>query len=360
MSSSLQQLARPEVLALQPYASARALAGDQGILLNANECPWPPPGHAQALNRYPAPQPPALKQALAAYYGVRPEQLLITRGSDEGIDLLVRVFCRPGQDRVLICPPCFGLYALSARVQGAEVVTVPLQAGQSDWVVDWPALAAAGPARLTFLCSPNNPTGSSCEAIDVLAMAKRLQGEGLLVMDEAYIEFSQRDSLAAAVAEQDNLVVLRTLSKAHALAGCRLGVVIAHPDVIDLLRRIIAPYPLPTPAVDAAMTALSAEALAETERRVARLASEKARLVAALQTHPGIVALWPGDANFILLRAVDGSQLMAAAAAAGIILRDQSAQPGLANAVRITVGTEAENQQLLDVLARWSPTECSA
>jgi histidinol-phosphate aminotransferase len=351
----LQALARPEILALKPYASARALAGDQGILLNANESPWPPPGHQSALNRYPAPQPPALKRALAEQYGVAPEQLLITRGSDEGIDLLVRVFCQAGQDRVVICPPCFGLYALSAKVQGAGVTEIPLEMGETDWAVNWPALDAERGAKLVFLCSPNNPTGSGCDAVDVLALAQRMTGHGLVVMDEAYIEYSARDSLAALVAEQANLVVLRTLSKAHALAGCRLGVVIADPCVIDLLRRIIAPYPLPTPAVEAAMMAMTPDALAETERRIAVLAEEKQRLMTALEAHPGITQLWPGEANFILVRACNGASLMAAAAAAGIVLRDQSTQPGLDQAVRITVGTPDENQALLQCLQQWSP-----
>lgn len=354
----LQALARPEILALKPYASARALAGNQGILLNANESPWPPPGQAnddqRSLNRYPSPQPPALKQALAEQYGVAPEQLLITRGSDEGIDLLVRVFCQAGQDQVVICPPCFGLYALSARVQGAEVVEVPLEMGERDWAVNWPALHAQSSAKLTFLCSPNNPTGSGCEALDVLALARQQAGRGLVVMDEAYVEYSDRDSLAPLVAEQANLVVLRTLSKAHALAGCRLGVVIADPVVIDLLRRIIAPYPLPTPAVEAAMNAMTPDVLAETQRRIGVLAEEKQRLLTALRNHPDMHQIWPGEANFILVRAKDGGSLMAAAAAAGIVLRDQSAQPSLDHAVRITVGTPAENQALLDCLAQWS------
>ncbi len=351
---SIADLARPEIRALKPYASARALADSAGILLNANENPWPPAGDGGLnLNRYPDPQPATLKQRLADRYRVAPEQLLITRGSDEGIDLLNRAFCRAGSDRVLICPPCFGMYALSARIQGAEVVEVPLIDGPEGWQMDEAGLNQAPPCRLYFLCSPNNPTGNPVPADRVLALAERVAGHGLVVMDEAYIEFTAQASLATQVAQRPNLVVLRTLSKAYALAGCRIGALIANPEVIDLLKRIIAPYPLPTPAIAAALKALDQpDRQAE---QLASLAEQKARLVAALANHPGVARLWPGEANFVLLRTPAGPRLIADAAAAGIRLRDQSAQPGLAGCVRISIGTPAETDTLIDFFRSWSP-----
>ncbi|MFW5816437.1 MAG: histidinol-phosphate transaminase [Wenzhouxiangella sp.] len=349
-------LARAEIRALKPYASARALADSAGVLLNANENPWPPAGDGGLnLNRYPDPQPAALKARLAAVYGVDESRLLITRGSDEGIDLLVRTFCRAGSDRVLVCPPCFGMYALSARVQDAEVIEAPLIELDGAWRLDGQAVEQAPPCRLYFLCSPNNPTGNRIEAEVVLGLARRVADHGLVVIDEAYIEFCQTPSLADQVAGQPNLVVLRTLSKAYALAGCRLGAVIADAEVIDLLRRIIAPYPLPTPSVAAAMAALTPAALARQQAQLAALERLKAELVAQLERHPGILQVWPGEANFVLVRVEDAQRLVGDAFAAGIRLRDQSAQPGLAHCVRITVGSEQEMQTLADYLRQWQP-----
>ncbi len=350
---NIQALARPEIVALQPYASARSLADSAGVLLNANESPWAPNANGQALNRYPDPQPAALKAALAGEYGVPSDQLLITRGSDEGIDLLVRAFCRPGTDRVLICPPCFGMYALSARVQGASVVEVPLTEGEGGFSADFGAIDQAPDCKLYFLCTPNNPTGNELPIASIVELAERVSDHGLVVVDEAYVEFGDQASLAPRVAEIPNLVVLRTLSKAFGLAGCRIGTVIATPEIIGLLRRIIAPYPLPTPAVAAAMKVLAPGARKRRRHQIATLKTEKLSLVAALKGHPAIINTWPGKANFILIRTTPKSELVAAATRAGIRLRDQSAQPGLNDCVRITVGSPEDNRQLIEFLNRW-------
>ena len=347
-------LARAEIRALKPYASARALADSAGVLLNANENPWPPAGDAGlGLNRYPDPQPAALKARLAEVYGIDPAQLLITRGSDEGIDLLVRVFCRAGTDRVLICPPCFGMYALSARVQNAEVVEVALVEHDGDWRLDTPAIDQAPACRLYFLCSPNNPTGNLLQADTVLQLARRVADHGLVVIDEAYIELCEQASLAAQVNQQPNLVVLRTLSKAYALAGCRIGAVIADRQVIDLLRRIIAPYPLPTPSVTAALAALDPAALERQRGQLATLHGLKKTLLEQLAQHPDILTVWPGQANFVLVRVADAAALVRDAYAAGIRLRDQSAQAALAGCVRITIGSEDDMAALAEFLGAW-------
>jgi histidinol-phosphate aminotransferase len=350
------EFARPEIRALTPYASARALADSAGILLNANENPWPPADDdGLRLNRYPDPQPAELRARLAELYGVDASRLLITRGSDEGIDLLQRAFCRPGEDRVLVSPPCFGMYALSARIQGAEVVEAPLvDRGEAFELPDELERAAAG-CRLAFLCSPNNPTGNVIPVERVAELAARQAGVGLVVVDEAYVEFAPETSVLPLLAEHRNLVVLRTLSKAHALAGCRLGALIADPDVVELLRRIIAPYPLPTPTIAAALKALQPARLSGQRERLETLAREKERLVAVLGDHPAIVHVWPGRANFVLVRAAHGQRLVADAADAGIRLRDQSAQPGLADCVRITIGTPDENDALIRFLRGWRP-----
>ncbi|MEE4637314.1 MAG: histidinol-phosphate transaminase [Wenzhouxiangella sp.] len=349
-------LARAEIQALTPYASARALADSAGVLLNANENPWPPEGDpGLQLNRYPDPQPAALKSRLADVYGVDENRLLITRGSDEGIDLLVRVFCRAGQDRVLVCPPCFGMYALSAKVQNALVIETPLIEVDGEWQLDKQAIEQAPECRLYFLCSPNNPTGNRIEPEVVLDLARKTADHGLVVIDEAYIEFCDDRTLAGHVDRQPNLVVLRTLSKAYALAGCRIGAVIADPEVISLLRRIIAPYPLPTPSVAAAMSALTPAALARQQDQLTTLGRLKAELLRQLEDHPGILQVWPGEANFVLVRVTDARALVSDAFTAGIRLRDQSAQPGLADCVRITVGSEREMKTLATYLRDWQP-----
>ncbi len=345
-------LARPDILALKPYASARVLADSAGILLNANENPWPPPGDdGLALNRYPDPQPPALRHRLAEEYGVEPENLLITRGSDEGIDLLTRAFCRPGQDQVLICPPCLGMYALYARIQGAGVVEVPLIEQDDQWQVDFGSIASAPDCRLYFLCSPNNPTGNGMDPNSVTQLARRVENHGLVIVDEAYQEFSDQPSLIEHLDDCPNLVVLRTLSKAHGLAGCRIGALIAQTAIVELLRRILAPYPLPTPAIRAALAAL--DNASQRRRQLDEIRRQKQRLIEILDQHPRIHHYWPGQANFVLVRASDGPRLVADAASAGIRLRDQSSQSGLADCVRITIGTEPETTALIEFLGSW-------
>ena len=350
MSMDFDLLARPEIRALTPYASARALADSAGILLNANENPFPSPGDpGLGLNRYPDPQPAALVDRLAELYAVERECLLVTRGSDEGIDLLVRTFCTPG-DAVLTSPPCFGMYALSARVQGARVVEAPLVERERRFEAPADLIDRARDTKLAFLCSPNNPTGNVLAPEVIASVCAALAGRGLVVVDEAYVEFQAGPSATRLQAEHPNLVVLRTLSKAHALAGCRLGTVIADPAVIGLLKRIIAPYPLPTPTVDAALAALTPDALAVQAERIALLNDEKTRLVEALEALDTVQAMWPGEANFVLVRVADAAGLVDAAAAAGIRLRNQSSQRGLDNCVRITVGTPDENRALIEFM----------
>ena len=352
----IRRLARPEIAALQAYASARALAADQGVLLNANENPWPPPqDNGLHLNRYPEPQPAALRQRLAALYGVAPEQLLLTRGSDEGIDLLVRAFCRAGTDAIAICPPCFGMYEIAARIQGADVLTYPLMA-ERGFAPDFAALAATR-AKLIFLCTPNNPTGNLLPAEAVLELAAQMAGRALVVVDEAYIEFAAVPSLCGRLADASNplpnLLVLRTLSKAWGLAGARLGALVGDAHIIRLLRNIIAPYPLPKPTVALALAAL--EQPARMHEQVRQLSAERERVAARLRTlaatgNNTLRDVFSSAANFLLARVTNAAALVDAAARAGILLRDQSRQPGLDNCVRISIGSREENQVLLTFL----------
>jgi histidinol-phosphate aminotransferase len=347
---SVLALARAEIRALQPYSSARMEASGGQIWLNANESAWSPTGASGAgCNRYPEPQPPALIEALATLYGVRREQLLVGRGSDEAIDLLLRAFCRAGQDAIVINPPTFGMYAVSARIQGAAVIEAPLAA---DFTLDVNALLAAlTPAvKLVFVCTPNNPTGQSVPRAAIERLAQALAGRALLVVDEAYIEFSDLTSTSDLLDRYEHLAVLRTLSKAWALAGARIGSLLAAPDVIALLRRIMAPYPLPQPCVQVALDALTAEGQRSAREHLHSVRSERARMTQALAVLPGVRQVLPSQANFLAVRFDDASKVYRRLLAAGVVVRDVRKYPDLADALRITIGTTEENTRVLDLL----------
>jgi len=348
---SVLDLARPEIRAMQPYSSARMEASGGEVFLNANESAWAPVGDdGLGCNRYPEPQPAALVEALAALYGVRREQLLVGRGSDEAIDLLVRAFCRAGRDAILIQPPTFGMYAVCARVQDAGIVEVPLAA---DFTLDVDAvLAALTPAvKLVFICTPNNPTGQLVPRAAVERLAQALARRALLVVDEAYVEFSDAGSVADLIDRHDNLAVLRTLSKAWALAGARVGSLLANAEVIALLRRIMAPYPLPLPCVDAALLALSGWGRANARGHVGIVREQRAQMLAELRRLPGVREVLPSQANFLAVRFDDAGAVYQRLLAAGIVVRDVRRYPNLGDALRITIGTPTENDRVLAVLA---------
>ena len=347
---SVLELARAEIRALVPYSSARMEAAGGQLLLNANESAWAPFGDAGLdCHRYPDPQPAALVEHLAALYGVRREQVLVGRGSDEAIDLLVRAFCRAGKDAILVQPPTFGMYAVCARVQDAAVVEVPLSA---DFEVDADAvLAAVTPAvKLVFVCAPNNPTGAAVSLETIESLARGLAGRAVLVVDEAYVEFADGGSATALLDRYEHLAVLRTLSKAWALAGARIGCLLAHADVIALLRRILPPYPLPRPCVAAAMEALSPQGQAAARERIDVVRAERARMAEALRTLPGVRAVLPSQANFLAVRFDDPGRAYRRWFEAGIVVRDVRRYPGLGDALRITLGTPQENARVLAVL----------
>jgi histidinol-phosphate aminotransferase len=347
---SILDIARPEIRSLQPYSSARMEADGGQIMLNANESAWEPVGDTgRGCNRYPDPQPAALLQALAALYGIKREQLFVGRGSDEAIDLLVRAFCRAGEDAIVIQPPTFGMYAVSARIQNAAVIEVPLA---SDFGVDVQALLdAVTPAtKLVFLCTPNNPSGKSISRADIEYLSKQLAGKALLVVDEAYVEFSDQRSVADLINRYDNLAVLRTLSKAWALAGARVGSLLANADVIALIRRIMPPYPLPLPCVAAALAELSPAGLAVARENIAIVREQREVMRTALSRVSSVREVLPSDANFLAVRFDDAGTVYQRLLQAGIVVRDIRRYPRLGDALRITMGTPEENARVLTVL----------
>ncbi|MBL8202495.1 MAG: histidinol-phosphate transaminase [Chromatiales bacterium] len=345
------ELLRPDIRELRPYQAADYVGGF--IRLNANETPWRPPGDESrdGLNRYPDPRPAELAARLTDFYGLQPGQLLVTRGSSEGIDVLVRAFCRAGQDNVLICPPTFGMYEVYARIQGAGLQQVPLDRATGYSLPVEAILRAWLPAtKLVFVCSPNNPTGNRFADGDVRRLCAGLTGRGVVILDAAYQEFAGEDPMRELLAAHDNLVVLRTLSKALSLAGVRCGALIGRSDLVELLGRVLPPYCFPTTSQDAVLRLLTPEARQELARRRGLILAERERLMAALPHVPGIDRVWPSAANFILVESREAPAVVARARAAGILLRDFSRDPLLPGGIRITIGSAEENDKLLEAL----------
>ena len=347
---TIAALARPEIRDLQAYQAV--LVPDDDIKMNANEAPvTTSAGTAEGLNRYPALRPAALTGKMATYYGVAADNVLVTRGSSEGIDLLIRTFCSAGRDNVLLTPPAFEMYQVYASVQGARTISVPLQA-KSDFEVDTDALIGScdDNSKLIFLCSPNNPVGTVIPRQQILRIVKARAGKSVVIVDEAYIEYSDMDSLAPLVSRYDNLVVLRTLSKALALAGARCGAVIASAGLIRLLDRVLAPYALSSPVISSAELALSNKQLTEAHDLVSRIIAERERLRVELGACRAVERIWPSQTNFLFVRFRDLAEVGRCLADAGIAIRTYDNNAALKDCARITIAAIADNNRLIHAI----------
>lgn len=350
MIDDILALARANVRELTPYQSARRLGGNGDVWLNANEYPEAPQFAltAQTFNRYPECQPATVVARYAAYAGLSPSQVLVSRGADEGIELLIRAFCEPGRDAVLYCPPTYGMYGVSAETFGVERRTVP---AKRDWQLDLPAIEAAlDGVKLIYICSPNNPTGNLVDPQAIRAVLEMARGKAIVAVDEAYIEFCPQATVTGWLAEYPHLAVLRTLSKAFALAGLRCGFTLANAPLIALLMKVIAPYPLSTPVADIAAQALSERGIATMRERVAGLLANRAELMDALAGCACVEQVFSSESNYVLARFTDSANVFKSLWDQGIILRDQNKQPGLAGCLRITVGTREECRRVIDAL----------
>ncbi|MDX6040409.1 histidinol-phosphate transaminase [Scandinavium lactucae] len=347
---SIEELARKNVRDLTPYQSARRLGGKGDVWLNANEFPTAVTFDLsqQTLNRYPECQPKAVIDNYAQYAGVKPEQVLVSRGADEGIELLIRAFCEPGKDAILFCPPTYGMYSVSAETFGVEYRTVP---ALENWQLNLQAIAdKLDGVKVVYVCSPNNPTGQIINPQDLRVLLEMTRGKALVVADEAYIEFCPQATLTTWLADYPHLVVLRTLSKAFALAGLRCGFTLANEDVIALLMKVIAPYPLSTPVADIAAQALSPQGINAMRERVAQILAERQYLVTQLREIPCVEQVFDSETNYILARITASSAVFKSLWDQGIILRDQNKQPSLSGCLRITIGTRDESQRVIDAL----------
>lgn len=350
MSLNIEDLARTNVRALTPYQSARRLGGNGDVWLNANEFPLPVPFELsqQTLNRYPECQPKQVIARYATYVGLTPEQVLVSRGADEGIELLMRAFCEPGKDAILFCPPTYGMYSVSAETIGIEYRTV---AARDNWQLNLPAIAEQlDGVKLVYLCSPNNPTGNLIHQEDIRQLLAMTAGKALVVADEAYIEFCPQAALTSWLQDYPHLVILRTLSKAFALAGLRCGFTLANKPVIDLLMKVIAPYPLATPVADVAGQALSEQGITLMRQHVAELNTNRAWLLEQLPPLSVVQQVFPSETNYILARFSDAPNVFKSLWDQGIILRDQNKNPGLAGCLRISIGTRTECERLIAAL----------
>ena len=352
-------LARPNVQALTPYQSARriaAAAGIQGdIWLNANESSDADPMAPleRFFNRYPEPQPEAVVKAYATYAGLNENQVLVTRGGDEGIELFARTFCRPEKDAILQFPPTYGMYSVSAQTNGAEVINL-VTSPENNWIPNVDdaikVLDQRPEIKVVFVCSPGNPTGNLVPSDVLEALAKATQGRAIFVIDEAYIEFAPETTAVNLLAQYPHVALIRTLSKAFALAGLRCGFVLSSPSVVNALKKVIAPYPIPTPTADIAQQALSPAGIEVMRQRAKACVVRREALRTALSALPGIQAVVESQSNFLLVKLNDANRIFDELRNQGIVLRDQSRQPTLDNCIRITVGTEEENRRLIDAL----------
>ncbi|MEZ8655448.1 histidinol-phosphate transaminase [Vibrio splendidus] len=338
----MEKLARKQVQALTPYLSARRIGGSGDVWLNANESPFDNEYNLNLsrLNRYSECQPKELIDAYAQYAGVAPEQTLTTRGADEGIELLIRAFCEPNEDSILYCPPTYGMYAISAETIGVERKVVPLTA---EWQLDLPAIEAQlDNVKVVFVCSPNNPTGNLVDRKDIIKLLEMTQDKAIVVMDEAYIDFCPEASTVDLLEQYPNLAILRTLSKAFALAGLRCGFTLANRALIDVLLKVIAPYPVPIPVADIAVQALSEQGLARAKFQVLDLSANRAYLQAGLLGMPQ-VTVFDGWGNYLLVKFPNGDELFKAAWDTGIILRNSPIE----DCVRISIGNREECEKTL-------------
>ncbi|MCG7488100.1 histidinol-phosphate transaminase [Vibrio sp. Of14-4] len=344
----MEKLARKQIQTLTPYMSARRIGGSGDVWLNANESPFNNEYKTDfaRLNRYSECQPNELISAYAAYAGVRPEQTITTRGADEGIELLMRAFCEPREDAILYCPPTYGMYSISAETMGVEQKIVPLT---SDWQLDLTKIEAnLDKVKLIFICSPNNPTGNLVKREDIVALLEMTKERAIVVMDEAYIDFCPEASTVDLLSQYSNLAILRTLSKAFALAGLRCGFTLANQDLIKVLLKVIAPYPVPVPVSEIATQALSEAGLARTKFQVLDLNANRAYLQVGLSMISGL-EVFEGWGNYLLVKFPDGDALFKAAWDTGVILRNSPIE----NCVRISVGNRDECEKTLGFIRNY-------
>jgi histidinol-phosphate aminotransferase len=344
----LNTLLRENIKTLVPYSSARdEFSGEAKVFLDANENSLGSP-LLKWYNRYPDPHQVKLKEAISKVKSVQPDSIFLGNGSDECIDLLYRSFCNPGKDNVIICPPTYGMYEVSANINDVEVRKAPLL---NDFQLDLVHLEnlADENTKMIWICSPNNPTGNSMDRSDVETVLNNFKG--LVVVDEAYINFSRQKSFIQELNDYPNLVVLQTFSKAWGLAGLRLGMAFASPEIIEILGRVKPPYNINQVTQELALKAL--EEVGQVNDMITELVQMREALKGVFERIPGVEKVYPSDANFLLVKMKNARAVYGYLLTRGIVVRDRSNVKLCDNCIRITIGTEQENTVLVDALLDW-------
>ncbi|GAB2655546.1 histidinol-phosphate transaminase [Flavihumibacter cheonanensis] len=345
---NLNELLRPNIRDLVPYSSARdEFKGEASVYLDANENSLGSP-LLKWYNRYPDPLQMAVKEKLTNIKGVTPEHIFLGNGSDECIDVLIRAFCEPGMDNILIVPPTYGMYEVSAHINNVQIKKVPLT---PDFQLDLPAMEEAVDdfTKIIFLCSPNNPTGNSLHRGAVEALLNNYFG--LVVVDEAYINFSRQRSFLADLQDYPNLVVLQTLSKAWGLAALRVGMAFGSKEIIDVMNKVKPPYNINQASQELVLKAL--DEVEQVNEMIRVLVEERGRLERELPSLAIVQKVYPSDANFLLVKVRDAKKIYQYLLDKGIVVRDRSSVVLCADCLRITVGTEKENSELIEALKQY-------
>jgi histidinol-phosphate aminotransferase len=345
MNFNLDKILRENIKALQPYASARSeFAGEARVYLDANENSFGSP-LTKWYNRYPDPLQRPLKEKISAIKNTPPETIFLGNGSDECIDLLIRAFCDPQKNNVLICPPTYGMYQVCANINNVEVKEVPLMPG---FQLNLEGLEEAIDefTKLIFICSPNNPTGNSFEREELELVLNNF--EGLVIVDEAYINYSRHRSFLAELKDYPNLVVLQTFSKAWGLAGLRLGMAFASPEIIDVLNKIKPPYNVNACTQELAIAAL--DHLEDVNMMIKETVKQRQELTSQLVQLSFVEKVYPSDANFLLVKMENASEVYSDLKKRGIVVRNRSNVILCEDCLRITIGTEQQNRQLIVAL----------
>jgi len=336
---NINNIVRPNILELKPYSSARdEFTGKEGIFLDANENPF------GELNRYPDPYQGELKEILARRKGVNTENIFVGNGSDEAIDLAFRIFCRPGSDRALTFSPTYGMYDVSASINNVELVKLPLN---HEFQIDSEKLVpylSDSMIKLIFICSPNNPTGNLMNRNDIEFITNNFKG--IVIVDEAYIDFAEEESLVSLISKYNNLVVCQTFSKAWGLAAARVGTAFANNEIISLYNKVKPPYNVSKINQQAAIRAM--DNYEDYQEKLTIILKEKERLKTRLMEIELVKKIYPSDANFLLLEVDNADYVYSTLVAQKIITRNRNKQ--VENCIRVTVGTSEENNQLLKAL----------
>ncbi len=345
---NLDQLTRENIKKLTPYSSARdEFSGEAKVFLDANENSLGSP-LLKWYNRYPDPHQQLIKEKLSTIKGILPEHIFLGNGSDECIDILFRCFCEPGKDYVIICPPTYGMYEVSAHINDVDIRKAPLLPDFQLDLVHLENLIDAN-TKIIWLCSPNNPTGNSLNRTDIEMVLNNFNG--IVVIDEAYINFARQKSFVQELKEYPNLVVLQTLSKAWGLAGLRLGMAFASQAIIEVMNKVKPPYNINQATQELVLKAL--EEVGQVNDMIKLLVDMREALAEVFISMPTVETVYPSDANFILVKIADARKVYEFLLTKGIVLRDRSNVQLCDNCLRITVGTEQENTQLVDAMQEW-------